>query len=724
MRVIAYPSVLRVAATLVAAVALVLPASTSRVAAGGPFVVRGVVRLASGEVVKGARVSVAETGDALFVGFATTGADGAFEFDVPGGTYRVTAFPPASKRGASALLASSRFGIDPSRAASIDVALAPGTIVQAAIASVDGDPLPGAKVEVFDEARETAASVFTDETGWVTFVARSGFSVLVTPAAGAGRETSRWIDFDELGIDGHGVARPIVLDRLPQPDEIAPDVYRLHKGSAASRVTIAVISEGFTDGDEPFVDKNGNGICDDEPYLDANGNGAFDAGERFVDVNANGKRDAEQFEDRNGDGVCNRSERELFLQSAIDHYRMLLGIPGFREWRDRIDVVAVFAPSAQAGSSFPTLPRPRVASTLFGSEFQSTSFIFRLDQVAAEQTARAIHADFDLLSVLTYDLFGVGRESAGALVNLFSSRRAETSVVAAHEFGHLVGKLADEYFEYDGAPPYNRDEPVQVNVTRTDSLGMLKWARFVRPGTAIPTVDGAPGVGAFEGGLYRRRGIARPSYNCLMRKGTIFCDVCSDAMMARLGALAGLVEPPAPEIFDAPKGVVSGRVPIAVRAPDRATIAETRLVVDGARHGASARVAPYAVLFDADEVGAGQHSIVVEVVRVDGRVERSRVETIRTAPRERSRPRAGNVRLKGGSLVLTAPEEVVVPGAVVFAGADRFPLEMAADGSVRAVKAARGTVTGSKLGKAVKRLDGAPLRIVNPDGGTLEVEPF
>jgi len=62
---------------------------------------------------------------------------------------------------------------------------------------------------------------------------------------------------------------------------------------------------GFTRGEEPFIDANGDGIYNPgetffdvpEPFIDANGNGVYDPGdafELFVDVNGNGTWDAAQ----------------------------------------------------------------------------------------------------------------------------------------------------------------------------------------------------------------------------------------------------------------------------------------------------------------------------------------------------------------------------------------------------------------------------------------------
>ncbi|MBK8955284.1 MAG: VCBS repeat-containing protein [Saprospiraceae bacterium] len=125
---------------------------------------------------------------------------------------------------------------------------------------------------------------------------------------------------------------------------------------------------------------------------------------------------------------------------------------------------------------------------------------------------------------------------------------------AAHEMGHMVGNLRDEYCRngtYTGA------EPVFVNLTIDTNRNTLKWRDFVRPTTPIPTGENArqgngcagfnqgtqpawwsnsDDAGTFEGGVLNTNnafdnGIYRPAVNCRMRGNTPpFCPVCYDQM--------------------------------------------------------------------------------------------------------------------------------------------------------------------------------------------------
>jgi hypothetical protein len=118
--------------------------------------------------------------------------------------------------------------------------------------------------------------------------------------------------------------------------------------------------------------------------------------------------------------------------------------------------------------------------------------------------------------------------------------------VIAHEFGHGIGGLADEYCQ---PGTYSGSEPGVVNVTANTNRATLKWRRFVRPTTPVATgVNPSPGngactnynqgtrpvwwngsqdVGLFEGARYRDSGLYRPVENCRMRGNTPpFCPVC------------------------------------------------------------------------------------------------------------------------------------------------------------------------------------------------------
>ena len=79
-----------------------------------------------------------------------------------------------------------------------------------------------------------------------------------------------------------------------------------------------------------------------------------------------------------------------------------------------------------------------------------------------------------------------------------------------HEYGHSFAHVADEY-DYGGATTYTGSEPGQPNVsiyTAAEQLALqTKWHRWLD----LPNVD------AFEGALYCRYGVFRPTYNSKMR---------------------------------------------------------------------------------------------------------------------------------------------------------------------------------------------------------------
>lgn len=62
-----------------------------------------------------------------------------------------------------------------------------------------------------------------------------------------------------------------------------------------------VVIMAYTNGNETFIDTNGNAMYDFEAYTDANENGQYDIAEPFIDANANGSYDdGEAFTDTNG----------------------------------------------------------------------------------------------------------------------------------------------------------------------------------------------------------------------------------------------------------------------------------------------------------------------------------------------------------------------------------------------------------------------------------------
>ena len=90
----------------------------------------------------------------------------------------------------------------------------------------------------------------------------------------------------------------------------------------------------------------------------------------------------------------------------------------------------------------------------------------------------------------------------------FAGGNASSIEIALHEFGHSFAGLADEYY-FSGA--YTGPEPHEPNVTTLTAEQMIaqaaKWYRWLDE----------PGVGLYEGGLYKSDGVYRPTQNSKMR---------------------------------------------------------------------------------------------------------------------------------------------------------------------------------------------------------------
>ncbi|MCD9019288.1 M64 family metallopeptidase [Parachryseolinea silvisoli] len=124
----------------------------------------------------------------------------------------------------------------------------------------------------------------------------------------------------------------------------------------------------------------------------------------------------------------------------------------------------------------------------------------------------------------------------------------------AHELGHMVGNLADEYCR---AGCFSGTDG-QVNVTTTQTRSSLKWKDFVNPKTPVPTSlrqgtepegacinynqgtkpagwSGSDDAGLFEGAKYADACVFRPAESCRMRSNSPpYCPVCYNGMKTRM----------------------------------------------------------------------------------------------------------------------------------------------------------------------------------------------
>lgn len=238
-------------------------------------------------------------------------------------------------------------------------------------------------------------------------------------------------------------------------------------------------------------------------------------------------------------------------QRAVD---ALFAWEPFKSLKDKFNVVAVAAPSRDAG---PTIPHSGVwHNTPAGSHYDT----FYTDRYLMSQD---MHKIYDLLSGVPFEhimvLVNSDTYGGGGIYNqvtLSTSDHPTFKEVFVHEFGHSYAGLADEY-AYDDMDSewYPADtEPWEPNITTLKDF-QSKWADLMPKNQPIPTPlnPKVPDfklisksdtkamealnrctqvVGVFEGAGYMTKGCYRPAQECRMKINEVedFCPVCARAI--------------------------------------------------------------------------------------------------------------------------------------------------------------------------------------------------
>ena len=275
-----------------------------------------------------------------------------------------------------------------------------------------------------------------------------------------------------------------------------------------------------------------------------------------------------------GDGYT-AAQQQDFVADATAVADDVFGVTPFSEYRDFVNVVGLFVPSAQSGADQPAYssscrgdavgttccPDPDSAGEAgraVDTRYDSTFCFLGIQRLLAPGDSGAVYADADagfpaweqILLVVNDETYG---GSGGAIAT--ASTNANGTAVMSHELGHSLLGLDDEYDTVTpGYPPCSdksgaTDPPCQANVTDVTTRAALKWRRWVDPSTPIPT-SGQPGpavVGLFKGAHYSPDTWYRSCFDCLMRSlGQPMGAVGSEQLPLRLFGETfdvGLVEP-------------------------------------------------------------------------------------------------------------------------------------------------------------------------------------
>jgi hypothetical protein len=206
----------------------------------------------------------------------------------------------------------------------------------------------------------------------------------------------------------------------------------------------------------------------------------------------------------------------------------LATIPGYREHWSSIDVWTQDIRSRDSGIADPAagIDRTTAFEVSFGDGVHvprrliTTQASVQNDVlVAARKLARAVRADATILLANVDEWAGAGGEVAAL------SRHPNAARILAHELGHRLFRLHDEY---DGGGVKCQPQALGAALNLAVRLDRLPWNDLLTT-TALPThsSDGDDVIGAFEGGGYCAQGVFRGQKNCTMREAERdFCRVC------------------------------------------------------------------------------------------------------------------------------------------------------------------------------------------------------
>ncbi len=234
-----------------------------------------------------------------------------------------------------------------------------------------------------------------------------------------------------------------------------------------------------------------------------------------------------------GDGYRACDQRQFSKEAKLASDALFAATP-LKEYAAFFNVWAAHVVSKERGADNGDYGRNR--ETALGASIGCGGRLDRLVCVNQSRTlAVALTAlpEYDFLVILVNET-RYAEGSTGPTIQLTNSR--EFREVLVHEFGHALGRLADEYeTPYPGRSACE-GTCFEANVS-TVGTADVKWAAWVEENTPLPTPEGtmqfADRIGAFEGGRYLTAGIFRPKESaCRMRQGgEPFCSVCSEQLV-------------------------------------------------------------------------------------------------------------------------------------------------------------------------------------------------
>lgn len=259
----------------------------------------------------------------------------------------------------------------------------------------------------------------------------------------------------------------------------------------------------------------------------------------------------------------------------VDHLLMapagVFGHDIYQQFQRAFNVYRVNLVSIESGVSKPQAPKNTALKTVFLDDFalkwvdtEKNHSNDLIDQLFKD-FGNLKRIKFDYILVLLNESRYGGKSINNRIFMTCCSNLAEP--LLAHELGHVMVNLYDEYF-FDGQPdPYVDGRNCSTDPNRLN----ISWKDLIKSMTPLPTAFSSgmdPNtVGAFQGCNNRTTGYYRPVDKCRMRDlyndQAIFCPVCQRLMIKLLSSSISV-----PAVPKASPHLEPGVISIDVFPPD------------------------------------------------------------------------------------------------------------------------------------------------------------
>lgn len=250
-----------------------------------------------------------------------------------------------------------------------------------------------------------------------------------------------------------------------------------------------------------------------------------------------------------------------FVSDAGTVLGNLLATAPLSEYSNYFNAYAISVASINSGSSRAP-DHPGVLNTYFNSTYNSYGNPYLVTIPPNNWDGNYSHGkgkvlnlltnlmpDYDFAILVVNDTFYGGSGDSGLSnsppVSITSLDPSAYGIIA-HEVGHTIGGLADEYTNaFPGFVPVEKP-----NATAQTNKALIKWNAWIAAATPVPTppnLNYYDEVGLFEGAEYQSAGWYRPKLDCRMNHlGVAFCEVCSEQLVKAIYGLVGGIDAVAP----------------------------------------------------------------------------------------------------------------------------------------------------------------------------------